>query len=203
MSILEQLSPGGEQETIYSAPFGSEVLELVTFASAAKRSVMFVSADERKAQTAAELAEFIDPSIRIIKIAPWDNLPYDRVSPTPNAASRRCAALASLVHLQNNAPCFITTTSASLIQKCAPREMLQKASLALKPGEIIAPQDLDNFLIANGYTRVSTVRERGEYAQRGGIIDIFTPSQAEPVRLDFLVINWSRSEASILKHSEP
>lgn len=185
MSVFKELRAGQPAETVYSVPFGADLLELAKHAGETNRPVVYVAADERKAETASGLIQFFDPSLPVILVPGWDNLPYDRVSPTPVAASRRCAALSKLVKWPAGEPVVIITTSSAVVQKCAPKTMMASASSSVRPGQVVAPQELDSFLISNGYTRVPTVRDRGEYAQRGGIIDIFASGEAEPVRLDF------------------
>ncbi len=147
--------------------------------------VVYVASDEQRAQTAIQLAGFYTPNLQSYFLPSWDSLPYDRVSPSPASAARRCATLSRISRVSDLEPSFLVITASSLIQKCAPRTSMKNASLHLKSGQIVEPDELEKFLITNGYTRVSTVRERGEYAQRGGIVDIFSPSLAEPVRLDF------------------
>jgi len=66
-----------------------------------------------------------------------------------------------------------------------PREILSRQSLAAAPGNVIAMSGITEWLELNGFIRASTVREAGEYAIRGGIVDLFAPGMAEPVRLDF------------------
>ena len=185
MTVLKSLSPGSDPEQIYSATFGADILEIVGHIQEHPRAVLYVAPDDRRAQTASSLASFYDPSLDIIRLPAWDSLPYDRVSPTATVASRRCSALSRMVRLGADKPCLIVTTSAGIVQKTAPTSVMQTVSMSLKPGSITEPADLDNFLISNGYTRVPTVRDRGEYAQRGGIIDIYPPGEPEPVRLDF------------------
>ena len=185
MSVLNEVRADASPQTIFNAPFGAELLELTRFCAKSRRTVVFVAADDRKAQTASNLVSFYDPSLRCIRLPAWDNLPYDRVSPTAAVASRRCSALSELAHHQGDTPLFVITTAAGLIQRSAPRDAMKSASLQLKPGSVLDPSDLDTFLLVNGYNRVATVRDRGEYAQRGGIVDIYSPNEAEPVRLDF------------------
>ncbi|MFC6199902.1 transcription-repair coupling factor [Ponticaulis profundi] len=185
MDIFSQLSPSGEIETIAGAPFGSEALAIASYAQKAERAVVYVAADERKAQTLQALVSFFAPTVPVLNLPAWDCLPYDRVSPAPAVAARRCSTLAKLARYTGDSALVVVTTAAALIQKCAPQETMQASSLHLKAGQIVEPKDLETFLITNGYTRTSTVRERGEYAQRGGIIDIYSPSHTDPVRLDF------------------
>ena len=185
MTIFSELQSGGEIETIASAPFGADVQALCQDADAEKRPVLYIVSDERRAQTVRSLVNFFTPGLTCLIIPAWDSLPYDRVSPGPAISARRCATLAKLARLKEEEPCFVVATAAAIVQKSAPRSVMRDASLHLKSGQIVEPSELENFLITNGYNRVATVRERGEYAQRGGIIDIFSPSLADPVRLDF------------------
>lgn len=184
MSLLKTIEPNA-METIGSAPFGSELLALCRHAAEQECLVVYVASDEQRAQTAYSLAEFYAPALPRFLLPSWDSLPYDRVSPSPASAARRCATLARLSRLKVGIAGVLVTTASALIQKCAPKSSMLNSSLHLKSGQSVDPTTLDNFLITNGYTRTSTVRERGEYAQRGGIVDIFSPTLAEPVRLDF------------------
>ncbi|MAK61913.1 MAG: transcription-repair coupling factor [Ponticaulis sp.] len=185
MSILDEIVAGQTPQTVHSAPFGADLIELLNFSQSHDRAILYVAADDRKAQTVHDLANVFAPAVERIRLPAWDCLPYDRVSPTPLIASRRCAGLSALSHRPEKGPVLIITTAAGLIQKCAPKEVMKQASLSLKPGQRVETSVLDGFLQTNGYTRVATVTDRGEYAQRGGIIDIFSPNEAEPVRLDF------------------
>lgn len=185
MSVLRDLYPAGQMTTIGSAPFGADILELARHAADQNCPVMLVVADDRRADAVRSLVEFFRPALNCLSLPAWDCLPYDRISPAPAIAARRCATLGRLARYIEEKPFFLVTTSAALVQKCAPKAIMKDASIHLKPGEIVEQRDLENFLVVNGYTRVSTVRERGEYAQRGGIIDIYAPGLPDPVRLDF------------------
>jgi transcription-repair coupling factor (superfamily II helicase) len=184
MTALNEITLGGEPETIGSAPFGADVLALVRFALKENQPVVYIASDDRKAQTISSMVQFFAPSLRCLSLPAWDSLPYDRVSPSPAVAAKRCATLAKLSRVSLDEPVFIVSTASAAVQKCAPKSVMKDASLHLLSGQKVKTEELESFLITNGYSRVSTVRERGEYAQRGGLVDIFSPSLAEPVRLD-------------------
>ena len=76
------------------------------------------------------------------------------------------------------------TTVNALVQRVPPRAAFAGASLELRTNGTVQPEKLARFLEANGYGRAGTVMEPGEYAMRGGIIDIFPAGEADPVRLD-------------------
>ncbi len=82
-------------------------------------------------------------------------------------------------------PRIVLTTANALTQKNAPSATLGAMAWNLAPGNRASMDTLAGWLAANGFERVSTVRERGEFAVRGGILDLFAPGRGEPVRLDF------------------
>jgi len=151
--------------------------------------------DGRMARTLQAL-QFFHPEIEIIALPAWDCLPYDRVSPNPEITSRRIEALTRLAVPQaaGQRRIVLTTVNAAT-QRVPPRKLFEGRVLRLTPqGEM--PRDrLIGFLLRNGYNRTDTVREPGEFAVRGGIVDLFPSGARAPVRLDFFgdVIEAMRS----------
>ena len=126
----------------------------------------------------AQTLRFFAPGLRQLALPAWDCLPYDRVSPKPEVSARRMATLVTLASLapeQTAAPLILLTTISAILQKVPPREMVSGGAFRAAPGDDIDIDLLQEFLQRNGYSRVGTVMEPGEYAQRGGIIDIFPP----------------------------
>ncbi|MGE5506028.1 MAG: transcription-repair coupling factor, partial [Actinomycetota bacterium] len=111
--------------------------------------------------------------------------PYDRVSPNVDVVARRIDTLARLAHGAAGAPRVVLTTVGAALQRVPPRETMAKATLAAKVGGRLDPAALVSFLGRNGYTRSDAVMEPGEFAVRGGIVDLFPPGTPEPLRLDF------------------
>ncbi len=179
-SLLAALSGPAE---FAGAPFGADLIVFLEALRDRGGIGLYVARDEKQAAAAHRLAEFVAPSLDRVLVPGWDILPYDRVSPSPGIAARRCAALARLA-AHDGAPLVALTTASSLVQRVPPRETLRAASLTVELGKPVDERDLTHFLSVNGYIRVSTVHERGEFAIRGGIIDIFPPTSGEPLRLD-------------------
>ncbi|MDC7674847.1 transcription-repair coupling factor [Asticcacaulis machinosus] len=149
---------------------------------------LFMARDYGRMNAVAEELNFYAPDIDVIKFPAWDCLPYDRVSPSGGLIAQRMAGLTRLQSLNTEKrakPVVILTTAAAMTQKVPPRQTTQDSFLSLRPGQSIDTTRLEAYFSRNGYNRVSTVSERGEFAVRGGIIDVFSPSQDEPVRLDF------------------
>ncbi len=123
------------------------------------------------------------PEAEILRFPAWDCLPYDRVSPNPALVSERIATLARMLE-KPAGPRIVLTTVNALVQRVPPRTTFVGASLSLTVNAEVKPEKLAEFLEANGYGRAGTVMEPGEYAMRGGIIDIFPSGEPDPVRLD-------------------
>ena len=150
------------------------------------RTVLHVARDDtRMAQIADELG-FFAPDVVVLRFPAWDCLPYDRVSPNSEVASERVDTLTRLAddaETPKTGRVVLTTVNAVLQRVPAP-EAFAGATFTAVPGDAIDLDNLTRFLVRNGYGRAGTVREPGEYAVRGGIVDIFPPSTTEPLRLD-------------------
>lgn len=153
-------------------------------ARAAKGRAWFIAADEAQARSVAEAAAYFAPEIAITMLPAWDCLPYDRASPSLKAAAERVAALAALAEPQRGAELVVTTVNA-ISQRCLPPARIASLSARLKPGSRIDRNSLALKLAANGFVRVDTVVEPGEYALRGGLVDVMPSGEAFALRLDF------------------
>jgi transcription-repair coupling factor (superfamily II helicase) len=129
---------------------------------------------------------FFAPDIEVLEFPAWDCLPYDRVSPHAAIVAQRMTALARLTSVKGRErPAVLLTTVNAILQRVPARDVVGKQSLAAAPGNVLPMSGIVHWLELNGFNRASTVREPGDYAVRGGIIDLFAPGMAEPVRLDF------------------
>ncbi len=152
--------------------------------------------DGRLARLKADLA-FFHPDLAVLTFPAWDCLPYDRVSPNPEIMSRRIDTLANLAGAGPRPRIVLTTVNAA-VQRVPPRKLFADRALRLAKGEAGNLDRLRSFLGHNGYNRTDTVREPGEYAVRGGIVDVYPAGAASPLRLDFfgdLVENIRRFDA--------
>ncbi len=152
-------------------------------AGAVKRMVAVCRDAERMNALAAGL-QFFAPDLPVLTFPAWDCLPFDRVSPIAEVTARRMTTLTQLAADADGATLVLTTVNA-ILQRTPPREFVEQASLLLKPNRNIAFDSVVRWLEENGYSRASTVRDAGDYAVRGGIIDLFAPGGAGAVRLDF------------------
>lgn len=169
---------------VFGAPEGADALAVADAARSTKNLVLHIARDGARAAAMAQTLKFFAPDIPVIEYPAWDCLPYDRVSPSSAVSSKRMAALAAIQRRGEGAFIIVAPINAA-IQKTPPKDVIENAALSLAPGAVMELDALTAYLSANGYARSSTVREPGEFAVRGGLVDIFPPGAEEPVRLDF------------------
>jgi transcription-repair coupling factor (superfamily II helicase) len=129
---------------------------------------------------------FFAPDTEILEFPAWDCLPYDRVSPHPVMVAQRMATLARLARIKGrDKPSVLLTTVNAILQRVPARQTVARQSLAAAPGNLLPMDGIVQWLELNGFNRAATVREAGDYAVRGGILDLFAPGMDDPVRLDF------------------
>ncbi len=169
--------------TLCHAPQGRDALAIAELRTAApERDIVFVAcSDARLSQTAGALA-FFAPDLQPLRLPAWDCLPYDRVSPRADICADRLRSLSALAGGSGGR--LVLTTVNAAMQKLPPRAALVEARFALRPGAVLDTGRFAEWLGSNGYHRVGTVMEPGEYAFRGGLVDLFPAGAAAPVRVD-------------------
>ncbi len=140
--------------------------------------------DGRMARFASALA-FFHPELDALTFPAWDCLPYDRISPNSEIVSRRIDTLTRLATGGGDTPLVVLTTVNALVQRVPPRSLFEGRVLILRSGGRIWLDRLHSFFSNNGYIRTATVREPGEFAVRGGIVDLYPAGAEQPLRLDF------------------
>jgi transcription-repair coupling factor (superfamily II helicase) len=170
--------------TLSGVPAGFQPWLLADLARAAPGRLVFVAPDEQAMQAIADTAHWFAPEITIVRLPAWDCLPYDRASPSLRAASERLAGLHALQG-KPEGPQLVLTTVNALTQRTLTPFRVRQLVARLAPGERIAIDKLAEMLQANGYVRTDTVHDAGEYAIRGGIVDLFPGGEPQPLRLDF------------------
>jgi transcription-repair coupling factor (superfamily II helicase) len=149
-------------------------------------SVVVICRDGPRMATLSRALAFFAPEVTVQEFPAWDCLPYDRSSPHAGVVAQRMTALSRLARLAGRAgPSVLITTVNAVLQRVPARELVADQSLAVVPGQVLDMQGITRWLELNGFARAATVREAGDYAVRGGIIDLFAPGRPEPVRLDF------------------
>ncbi len=173
--------------TVWGAPEGFDALLLArrqkAFGGEHDGPLLHVACDDAGLARLADLLAFVRPEAEVLRFPAWDCLPYDRVSPNPGLVSERVATLSRLLEPAAR-PLIVLTTVNALVQRVPPRTAFAGQSLSVKTGDSLDVSFLVEVLVASGYGRTDTVMEPGEFATRGGIVDIFPSGEGEPVRLD-------------------
>jgi transcription-repair coupling factor (superfamily II helicase) len=170
--------------TVHGAPEGHDALLLAKRRAETSGAMVHVCRDDSRMARMAEALAFFTPHADVLRFPAWDCLPYDRVSPNPEIVSERVATLTRLME-PSAAPRILLTTVNALVQLVPPRAAFAGATMSLRRAGRSDPERLAQFLEANGYHRTATVMEHGEYAVRGGILDLFPAGESDPVRIDF------------------
>ena len=172
--------------TVDGVADGYEAFALASIAAGlGERPLVFVLRDGQRLPAIAETLAFAAPGLPVLELPAWDCLPYDRVSPGADAAARRLDAFVAMAVLKETPHRAVILASANaVLQRMPPAETVLAQTIAARPGNQIDMKALALRLDTAGFERVSTVRDVGEYAVRGGILDLYAPG-GEPLRLDF------------------
>jgi len=172
----------GNHITLSGAPEGFDA-RLVAKELGRGAPVVHVARDDKRMEAMRAALAFFAPDAVVLTFPAWDCLPYDRVSPNPDVSAARMATLAGLAQGVPG-PFILLTTLNAATQRIPARDVLKAASFTAKVGTRVNEADLRKFLVRMGFSQCPTVTEPGDYAVRGGIIDIFPPGAGGPVRLD-------------------
>jgi len=167
---------------------GRVVADLAALSAKDDRPYLLVVA--RDGQRMADLEQaiaFFAPGQEVLSFPAWDCMPYDRVSPNSAVVARRMAALSALANRKSESgKCLVVLTTVNAVVQRVPRRAdVVRQSLTFSPGSRLPMEQLIGWLEDNGFLRTATVREAGEYAVRGGIVDLFAAGLGEPVRVDY------------------
>ncbi|MBT8408601.1 MAG: DEAD/DEAH box helicase, partial [Alphaproteobacteria bacterium] len=169
--------------TVSGAPEGFDARLLLDELAQRDKPVLHVARDDKRLDAMRSALALLAPQVPVLSFPGWDCLPYDRLSPNPDISSTRMATLATLAQGLKG-PFVLLTTLNSATQRVPARSLLRQAAFTTRVGDRIDEDALRGFLVRMGFSQAPTVTEPGDYAIRGGIIDIFPPGEAGPVRLD-------------------
>jgi transcription-repair coupling factor (superfamily II helicase) len=149
--------------------------------------VLLVTATGREAEAAAASIGDLIGDDNVALFPSWETLPHERLSPRADTVGRRLATLRRIAHPEqhpNGYPAVVVATVRSMIQPMAPH-LGEMIPVTLRLGDEVDLSALVEQLVALAYTRVDMVEKRGEIAVRGGILDLFPPTDDHPVRVEF------------------
>ena len=191
MNKLENSSPNVENNrTLLSGvPEGYETFLLSGPAgdNFRGREHIHVCRDAERLEAVSEGISFFSPKSLILDFPAWDCLPYDRVSPQREIVSKRIDTLFWLANHKSKwkRPVTVLTTINAVLQKISPPSFFTDLTREIAIGDVIDFEEIQVFFSQTGFERAGIVREAGDYAIRGGILDAFVPGYEFPVRIEF------------------
>ena len=187
------VAPGARPAVLAAMALGEEGVQRVAggdapatgSAEVSGTPLLVVTATGREAEeTALALRSYL-PADDVAVMPAWETLPHERLSPRADTVAQRLSVLRRLAHPEEGGAIrvLIVPVRALLAPVIAGLGELEPVQLA--PGLTVGLEETARRLEAAAYTRVDMVESRGEYAVRGGILDVFPPSEPRPVRVDF------------------
>jgi transcription-repair coupling factor (superfamily II helicase) len=170
--------------TLARAADGFLPLLLADLARASGKRLVYVATDDTAMQAIADAAPFFAPDLVVHRFPAWDCLPYDRAGPSMRVSADRLATLSALQQPAKRGELLLTTVAAITQRTLTPFRIRQLAT-TLAAGQRIDRDALAELLVANGFSRVDTVADQGEFAVRGGILDLFPAGEETGLRVDF------------------
>ncbi len=169
---------------------GARAYVMSLVAERARRPILAITGTAREAENLyTDLCFFLGedgtlPAVRkrVHLLPSWEVLPFEKLSPHPGNVAARLEALYKII--EESAPVLITTPAA-LMQKVIPKQAMKQSYLYLVAGQELPRDDLLEHLVQWGFQNVPLVEERGDFSARGGIVDLFSPGYARPLRLEF------------------
>ena len=170
--------------TLARAADGFLPLLLADLARASDKRLVYVATDDTAMQAIADAAPFFAPDLVVHRFPAWDCLPYDRAGPSMRVSADRLATLSAL-QLPAKRGELILTTVAAITQRTLTPFRIRQLATTLAAGQRIDRDALAELLVSNGFSRVDTVADQGEFAVRGGILDLFPAGEETGLRVDF------------------
>src|SRR6266545_4703008 len=189
--ILKEAANAGPFQRLLAAPGPSRVAHApapghgfaaAVLAQALESPVLVLAHEPRAADMVAAGASAFLGSDRVVRFPAWESLPYEGISPGPQVAGARARAVHRVRHAQGRL--VVVAPVLAGLQGLVP-DLGTHEPLAIEAGTTLGPHILIERLVAMGYARAEVVEHRGEFAVRGGIVDVFPSTARRPARLEY------------------
>ncbi len=151
--------------------------------------VLVVTATSREADEVAAAARCLVAAPTVVDFPPWETLPHERLSPRSDTVGRRLAVLRRMLHpddeLSGQGVVRIVAAPVRSVLQPQVKGLGNLEPVSLQEGDVADLEDVIRRLSGAAYHRVDLVERRGEFAVRGGIVDVFPPTQEHPLRVEF------------------
>ncbi|MFD9303255.1 transcription-repair coupling factor [Streptomyces sp. NPDC060048] len=194
-ALAEAVTAAGDGNRMHVdlvGPAAARPLAIAALATRTERTVLAVTATGREAEDlAAALRSMMPPGRQdeVVEYPSWETLPHERLSPRSDTVGRRIAVLRRLAHPSKDDPAagpvsVVVAPIRSVLQPQV-KGLGDLVPVSLRHGESVDLGEVTAALAAAAYARVELVEKRGEFAVRGGILDVFPPTEEHPLRVEF------------------
>jgi transcription-repair coupling factor (superfamily II helicase) len=183
----ERASTGTPSRLELETPAGLRPFLLAAVAARGTAPVLAVTATGREAEDLASALRGLLPAEQVAEFPSWETLPHERLSPRSDTVGRRLAVMRALTHpeeLPGGAPRIVVAPVRAVLQPQV-AGLGELRPVALRVGDEIELDEMVRRLVAAAYVRTDLVGARGEFAVRGGIVDVFPPTEEHPLRIEF------------------
>src|SRR3954462_4929921 len=188
-AVTAVLERAGKPELDLSAPPGLRPFLIAALAARAERPVLAVTSTSREAEDLVDALQSLLPADAVVDHPAWETLPHGRLAPRADTVGRRLAVLRRLRHPRPDDPAsgpvsVVVAPVRSVLQPQVPG-LGDLEPLELRVGDETDFDEAVRRLAGIAYSRVDMVERRGEFAVRGGILDVFPPTEEHPLRVEF------------------
>ncbi|MFD9164173.1 transcription-repair coupling factor, partial [Streptomyces sp. NPDC059558] len=191
-ALTEAVSAAGDGRRMHVdlvGPAAARPFAIAALARQTGRTVLAVTATGREAEDLAAALRSLLPPDEVVDYPSWETLPHERLSPRSDTMGRRLAVLRRLVHPSKDDPAagpvsVLVAPIRSVLQPQV-KGLGELVPVSLRQGGGADLGEITEALAAAAYTRVELVEKRGEFAVRGGILDVFPPTEEHPLRIEF------------------
>ncbi|MGH8893751.1 MAG: transcription-repair coupling factor [Actinomycetes bacterium] len=188
LAALEAARSRGRSELDLTAPPGVRPFAVAALAGRADRTVLAVTATGREAEDLATALRDLLPPQRVVEFPSWETLPHERLSPRTDTVGRRLSVLRRLAHPGDpeagHGPVQVVVAPVRALLQPMVAGLGDLEPVEARAGDEVDLDELVARLVAAAYTRVDLVERRGEFAVRGGIVDVFPPTDEHPLRVE-------------------
>ncbi|MGW7032301.1 transcription-repair coupling factor [Streptomyces xanthophaeus] len=191
-ALAEAVTAAGDGNRMHVdlvGPAAARPFAIAALARETGRTVLAVTATGREAEDLAAALRSLLPPDEVVDYPSWETLPHERLSPRSDTVGRRIAVLRRLAHPSGDDPAagpvsVVVAPIRSVLQPQV-KGLGDLVPVSLRQGGSADLGEITQALAAAAYARVELVEKRGEFAVRGGILDVFPPTEEHPLRVEF------------------
>ncbi|GGO50779.1 transcription-repair-coupling factor [Streptomyces daqingensis] len=186
---VKAAADGNRHHVDLVGPAAARPLSVAALARSSGRTVLAVTATGREAEDLTESLRSLLPPEGVVEYPSWETLPHERLSPRSDTVGRRLAVLRRLAHPDAGdpgaGPVSVVVAPVRSVLQPQVQGLGDLEPVAIRQGQSVEMDEAVDALAAAAYSRVELVEKRGEFAVRGGILDVFPPTEEHPLRVEF------------------